>query len=396
MKKPIEQNFSVPFRYQVHFTEKVFHRDNPLFASLLTGTRPKALFVLDDGVASAHPTLVEAIQTYAQAYSDAFILPCPPLCVPGGEQVKNDPVWFERILEATHVHGIDRHSYVVAIGGGAVLDMAGYAAAVAHRGIRHIRIPTTVLAQNDSGVGVKNGINAYGKKNYLGTFAPPHAVVNDITFLQTLDDRDWRAGMAEAVKVALIKDPDFFHWLEVHATQLAARKLPPMVDLIHRCAELHMEHIAGGDPFEMGSARPLDFGHWAAHKLEHLTNYEMRHGEAVAVGIALDTVYSSLKGLLPAENVARILRLLTNLGFEMYVPALEQPALLNGLREFREHLGGKLTITLLNDIGCGMEVHEMDNQLVTEAIHQLKVLSTNSDARNSEALNSEVSGRHAN
>lgn len=385
MKKPIEQNFSVPFRYQIHFTEKVFHQDNPLFASLLTGTRPKALFVLDDGVASAHPTLAEDIQTYAQAYSDAFLLPCPPLCVPGGEQVKNQLTWFERILEATHLHGIDRHSYVVAIGGGAVLDMAGYAAAVAHRGIRHIRIPTTVLAQNDSGVGVKNGINAYSKKNYLGTFAPPHAVINDITFLRTLDDRDWRAGMAEAVKVALIKDPNFFQWLEAHATELAARKLAPMVDLIYRCAELHMEHIAGGDPFEMGSARPLDFGHWAAHKLEHLTDYAMRHGEAVAVGIALDTVYSTLKGLLPPEGLTRVLQLLNSLGFATYVPALEQPALLNGLQEFREHLGGKLTITLLEQIGRGMEVHEMDNHLVTQAINRLKELSTSSGAFNRHA-----------
>lgn len=381
MKKPIEQNFSVPFRYQVHFTEKVFRRDNPLFASLLTGTNPpKILFVLDDGVVSAHPRLPEEIQDYAQAYSDKFILPCPPLCVPGGEYVKNQPTWVERILEATHVYGIDRHSYIVAIGGGAVLDMAGYAAATAHRGIRHIRVPTTVLAQNDSGVGVKNGINAYGKKNYLGTFAPPHAVINDTTFLQTLDDRDWRAGMAEAIKVALIKDPDFFNWLETHATQLAARNLAPMVDLIYRCAELHLRHIAGGDPFEMGSARPLDFGHWAAHKLEYLTDYEMRHGEAVAVGIALDTVYSALTGFLAPKGVARVLRLLVSLGFDIYVPALEQPELLEGLREFREHLGGKLTITLLKDIGHGVEIHEMDNQLVTQAISQLKELSKNREA----------------
>ncbi len=377
MKKPIEQNFSVPFRYHVHFTEKVFHPNNPLFASIVGGNCPKALFVLDDGVAASHPELTGQIHAYAGIHTNKFILPCAPLLVPGGEQVKNQQTWVDAILEATHVHGIDRHSYIVAIGGGAMLDMAGYATAIAHRGIRHIRVPTTVLAQNDSGVGVKNGINAFGKKNYLGTFAPPHAVINDTEFLRTLDDRDWRAGMAEAIKVALIKDPDFFRWLEANAGKLAAREMAPMVDLIHRCAELHMQHIAGGDPFEMGSARPLDFGHWAAHKLEHLTRYELRHGEAVAIGIALDTLYSALKGHLQQEGAMQVIDLLAALGFNTYVPVLEQPALLNGLEEFREHLGGKLTITLLQDIGRGLEVHEMDKPLVARAIQQLKALSTN-------------------
>ncbi|MBB3063278.1 3-dehydroquinate synthase [Microbulbifer rhizosphaerae] len=380
MKKPIEQNFSVPFRYQVHFTEKVFDQNNPLFASLLGGgaTQPKTLFVLDQGVATAHPELTRQIRSYAEAHADQFKLPCAPLLVPGGEQVKNQQTWVDAILEATHIHGIDRHSYVIGIGGGAVLDMTGYAAAIAHRGVRHIRVPTTVLAQNDSGVGVKNGINAFGKKNYLGTFAPPYAVINDTTFLQTLDDRDWRAGMAEAVKVALVKDAAFFQWMEVNAKRLAARELEPMVELIYRCAELHMQHIAGGDPFEMGSSRPLDFGHWAAHKLEHLTRYEMRHGEAVAVGIALDTTYSALKGHLHPEGVTRVLNLLTALGFDTYVPALEQPDLLNGLQEFHEHLGGKLTITLQEEIGRGFEVHEMDTALVTEAIDRLRT-STGSE-----------------
>ncbi|MGL6161377.1 3-dehydroquinate synthase [Microbulbifer sp.] len=379
MKKPIEQCFSVPFRYQVHFTEKVFHRSNPLFASLLGDACPKTLFVLDKGVSAAHPELAGQIQAYAEVHAGKFKLPCPPLHVPGGEQVKNQQAWIDAILEATHVHGIDRHSYLVAIGGGAVLDMTGYAAAIAHRGIRHIRIPSTVLAQNDSGVGVKNGINAFGKKNYLGTFAPPYAVINDITFLQTLDDRDWRAGMAEAIKVALIKDPAFFRWLETNAGKLAARELTPMMDLIHRCAELHMQHIANGDPFEIGSARPLDFGHWAAHKLEHLTGYQLRHGEAVATGIALDTVYSTLKGHLHQDSLARVIGVLAALGFDTYVPALEQPEILNGLEEFREHLGGKLTITLLEDIGRGIEVHEMDKGLVIQAIEQLKALSTTSE-----------------
>ncbi|UJH90698.1 3-dehydroquinate synthase [Antarcticibacterium sp. 1MA-6-2] len=202
-----------------------------------------------------------------------------PLVIPGGEGVKNEKIYVEQILEASNTYGIDRHSFIVAIGGGAVLDMVGFATAIAHRGIRHIRIPTTVLAQNDSGIGVKNSVNAYNKKNFLGTFAPPFSVINDSTFLKTLDPRDWCAGISEAVKVALIKDASFFEWIEANVEKLASREMPPMEELIYRCAQMHLDHIAGGDPFESGSSRPLDFGHWAAHKLEQLTNYNLRHGK---------------------------------------------------------------------------------------------------------------------
>src|SRR5204862_2038620 len=130
----------------------------------------------------------------------------PPKIVPGGERAKQSPALIAALHADLQRLGIDRQSFVVAIGGGALLDAVGYAAATAHRGVRLIRVPTTVLAQADSGVGVKNGINAFGKKNFLGTFAPPAAVINDSTFLVTLSDREWRSGLAEAIKVALLKD----------------------------------------------------------------------------------------------------------------------------------------------------------------------------------------------
>ena len=376
MKKPIEQHFSVPFQYQVHFTEHIFDKGNELFAHLLkNGKKAKVFFVVDDGVAKEHSRLLENIQAYAEAYAEDFKLCAPPLIVPGGEQSKNEQACFRAILDATNTYGIDRHSYIVAIGGGAVLDMAGFATAVSHRGIRHIRIPTTVLAQNDSGIGVKNSINAYGKKNYLGTFAPPFAVINDRAFLLTLEDRDWRAGISEAIKVALIKDAPFFNWIETNTAPLVAREMAPMEDLIYRCAQMHLDHIAGKDPFETGSSRPLDFGHWAAHKLEQLTNYSIRHGEAVAIGIALDSTYSYLKGMLPQQDLIRIIQLIRSLGFDLYVPELSGEAILRGLEEFREHLGGELTIMLLEEIGKGVEVHEMDQELVLKAVGLLKDFS---------------------
>ena len=374
MEKIIEQSFSVPFRYQVCFLEGIFNVNNPMLADFLdNGKRAKAFFVVDSGVAEAFPNLLNDINDYAKAYEDRFLLSTAPLIVPGGEISKNDESIFKKIVDATSIYGIDRHSYIVGIGGGAVLDMVGFAAAISHRGIRHIRIPTTVLSQNDSGVGVKNGINSYGKKNYLGTFAPPYAVINDFNFLTTLDDRDWRSGISEAIKVALIKDLSFFEWLENHADQLAHRAMEPMQELVIRCAQMHMNHIAGKDPFETGSARPLDFGHWAAHKLEHLTHYQVRHGEAVAIGIALDSTYSFLKGMISQADLMRIINLIKTLGFEIYNAELSGQALLKGLEEFREHLGGELTITLLESMGKGVEVHQMDNELILRSIDHLKL-----------------------
>lgn len=374
MEKIIEQSFSVPFRYQVCFLEGIFNVNNPLLADFLdNGKKAKAFFVIDSGVAEAFPYLLHDIRNYAKTYENRFLLNSEPLIVPGGEISKNDETIFKKIVDATSIYGIDRHSYIVGIGGGAVLDMVGFAAAISHRGIRHIRIPTTVLSQNDSGVGVKNGINSYGKKNYLGTFAPPYAVINDFNFLKTLDDRDWRSGISEAIKVALIKDLSFFEWLEKHADQLANRVMEPMQELIIKCAQMHMDHIAGKDPFETGSARPLDFGHWAAHKLEHLTHYQVRHGEAVAIGIALDSTYSYLKGMISKADLLRIINLIKTMGFEIYHQELSGQALLKGLEEFREHLGGELTITLLESLGNGVEVHQMDNDLILKSIDQLKL-----------------------
>jgi len=382
----IERTVEVRWRHQVHFTEDAFAGDNPLLADVLAdgrqapfARRARALVIVDEALAAALPGLTRRIEDYFTAHRTALELVCPPVLMVGGEAVKNAYFRVSEIHALIDRHHIDRHSYVVAVGGGALLDMVGLAAATAHRGVRHVRVPTTTLAQDDSGVGVKNGINAFGKKNFIGTFAPPFAVINDFNLLATLSPRDKRAGYVEAVKVACIRDSMFFGWLEQHAAALARFEAEPMKRLIFRSAELHLNHIAtSGDPFEMGSARPLDFGHWAAHKLEQLSEYRLRHGEAVAVGIALDVTYARLRGHLPATDAQRILRLLEQLGFELFVPELlhadeeGQLRVVAGLEEFREHLGGELTITLLHEIGRGFEVHEMELPLVLRAIEELR------------------------
>lgn len=373
MNTILEQTFSVPFRYPVCFTEDLFDPENTILADVLRGERvPKVLFVIDSGVSDTHPELINQVKSYADKYKDTFTLPAEPIVVIGGEACKNDETLYQKIVEATHLYGIDRHSYIAVIGGGAVLDMVGFAAAISHRGIRLIRIPTTVLSQNDSAVGVKNSINAFGKKNYLGTFTPPNAVLNDFNFLKTLDDRDWRAGISEAIKVALIKDLSFFEWLEQNSEALARREMAPMKEHIIRSAKMHMDHISGKDPFEFGSSRPLDFGHWAAHKLEKLSNFRIRHGEAVAIGIALDSTYSFLQRRISEADLNRIIQVMKTLGFELFAPELQGESLIQGLKEFQEHLGGQLTIMLLEKLGKGIEVHEMDEELIHRSVALLQ------------------------
>ncbi len=383
----IEQAIRVTFRFPVHFTTGVFATANPVLRTLVAGASDRlpsdTLAVVDEGVARAHPGLIEDIQRYGREHANAIRLAAPVVVLPGGEQVKNDPRYVDQLHRAMHEAALCRQSYVLAVGGGALLDVAGYAASTAHRGLRIIRVPTTVLAQDDSAVGVKNGVNAFGTKNYFGTFAPPFAVINDFGFLETLADRDWLGGVSEAVKAALIKDPAFFTDLECAVERLVGRDAEVMEHVIRRSAALHLAHIAnGGDPFEFGSSRPLDFGHWAAHKLEQLTEHRLRHGEAVAIGLALDCTYARLSSWLPETDWRRIIAVLQGLRLAVHVPELDDhpgdPAharsVLRGLEEFREHLGGRLTLLMLRGIGQPFEVHEVDAGVMIRSIDVLRAL----------------------
>ena len=377
-------SFSVPFEFPLHFTKGVFERGNPLLAHVVSRLEPerrhRVLFAIDERVAETNPNLFDAILGYASEFPARIALAGPPIVVPGGEAVKNDIAHALSVLRTINDVGLDRQSFIAVIGGGAVLDMVSFAAAIAHRGIRVVRMPTTVLAQADSGVGVKNSINLFGKKNFVGTFVPPFAVINDYDFLETLERRDRVAGVVEAVKVALLKDAPFFDDIAANAAKVAVDSVV-LQRVIKRSAELHLQHICGnGDPFELGSARPLDFGHWAAHKLESMTGHRLRHGEAVAIGIALDLAYSVRKGFIDQASAKRVVGVLETIGFQLWDDALEQKerdgryTLIAGLQEFREHLGGELHITLLRGIGRSFEVTEMDEAAVIASIESLAAL----------------------
>lgn len=380
MERSLEQKFAVEYQYNVYFTKGLFSLSNNLFKDFLSkrsnpGFKQKILFVIDAGFIEKNPELSNQIRNYFMESED-FILASEPLVIPGGEICKNDIKSLDSIIQAVDQYGIDRHSYIVGIGGGAILDLVGFAATISHRGIKHIRIPTTVLSQNDSGVGVKNSINFKGKKNFLGTFAPPQAVFNDFEFLHSLDDRSWIAGVSEAIKVALIKDINFYEWIVNNAQKIKRRNSAEMEDLIYRCADKHLEHIRNGDPFELGSSRPLDFGHWSAHKLEQMTDFKVLHGEAVSIGIAIDVLYSFLVGKISEKDAYSVVELLHQLDLPIYHPMLDTEEarfiLLSGLLDFQEHLGGKLTIVLLEKLGKGIDVHSLEYPLVLQAIDLLK------------------------
>ena len=373
-----DYTISLDIKHRIRFTRDAFQPANRMLASLLESNgHAKVLVFLEQAVAVAFPKLASDIEQYF-ASTPGLDFKGVKIEV-GAEECKRNEKVLRRVWDGIEEEKVDRHSYVFAIGGGAFLDVIGFGAATAHRGCRLVRFPTTTLSQDDSGVGVKNGINAYGKKNWIGSFAVPYAVVNDFAFLHTQSDKVCRDGLVEAVKVALVRDGAFFDWLEDNAKFLNELRPHALEEAVERSAILHAEHIAqGGDPFETGNSRPLDYGHWAAHKLEQLTDFELSHAEAVSIGLALDTVYSWRTGRLTEVDAKRVLNLLHTLELPLWHDGYElrneqgRRNVFSGLEEFREHLGGELTIMLLEDVGKGVDVHQMDEVCLDYCINLLK------------------------
>jgi 3-dehydroquinate synthase len=379
----IRQEISVSWDFPVTFTHHLFDPANPVFAHTLDRLneqrRHRVIVFIDSCVAAAHPNLGTQIRFYFGGLPDRLALARAPVIVEGGEGAKNDFNLVERFMRLLLECRMDRQSFVVIIGGGAVMDTVGLAAALVHRGLRQVRVPTTVLGQNDAGVGVKNGVNFLGGKNAIGTFAPPFAVLNDFDFLRTLPDRDWLCGVSEAFKVAIIRDREFFDWLCAHAARFSARDFDAIQQLVVRCAGIHLEHIrTNGDPFEYGRARPLDFGHWSAHKLELMSNFQISHGDAVASGILLDSIYAQIQGWISGEELARIRIGLETSGFALWFPVFDEcdaagrRVIFTGLRDFQEHLGGELTVTFPRGLGARQEVHEIDLAKMEAALQELR------------------------
>lgn len=374
----LDVNFSVPQTMRLRFTRDCFDSDWDQVLSLFAtdSSRARVQFWVDRSVVESNPSIRESLERRLIGASDRLELTSPVRYLEGGEQIKNDSDQIEEIFRAIDRDGLDRRSYICVIGGGALLDAVGYAAGIAHRGIRLIRFPTTTLAQADSGVGVKNAINAFGKKNWKGTFSVPWAVVNDQSLLAHLPQRDFVAGFSEAVKVSLLKSPGAFRFLCAHAHAIARRDGESVLAAIRSSVLMHLHHIThGGDPFEMQEARPLDFGHWSAHKIEHLSQFRLRHGEAVSIGVALDTVYSHFVHGFERVDMQATLGVLQKLGLPIYDPIVEAETLFDGLEEFRQHLGGRLTVTMLRGVGNCIHTHEIDRDAMLRAMEFIQKVS---------------------
>lgn len=374
-----QSQFSIPCQYPVYFEHHVWSSQNTVLETVMReGNVRKVQIIAEEKILDGFPALPAQIQ----AKIDPLVSCCTPatpliIRTAGGESSKEIECAL-KLCRQFEEAGLCRHSAVIAIGGGAFLDVVGFAAALTHRGIRLIRMPTTTLSQADSGVGVKNGVNAFGKKNFIGTFQPPFAVINDFIFLSALPSQEWVAGIPEALKVSLIKDKTFFNWLILQGKKLKNRDQSVMETMIERSAVCHLNHIAsGGDPFETGSARPLDFGHWAAHKLETMSQYRIGHGSAVATGILIDAAIAVQRGLIAEFLFQQIHDFFSFLEFDVFPAELSEflpngsPAILKGLEEFREHLGGDLQITLPNGIGSLIQTDYIDDNEVITALKKM-------------------------
>lgn len=374
----MEHIYSFQLEYKIKFFEEedIFLSYSNCLKTFLTEEKPrKVLFVVDEKLCKINPEFNALLCTKITDLALEFQIEKEPLLFPGDEFEKT----IDSSLELAHFFesvNLCRHSLIIAIGGGAFLDTVGFAASLTHRGIRLARVPTTTLAQCDSGVGVKNGVNAFEKKNFLGAFQPPVAVFNDPYFLSTLPEKIYRDGIAEMLKVAMIKDVDFYHDLIASDELLKQRDVPTLKRLISRSAHLHIEHIiTGGDPFENGSARPLDFGHWVAHKLEAMSHYTLSHGAAVAIGLVIDAHQAFQRHFITQAELNEMVDFLQEMGFNLKHPLLkEKKTLLKGLEEFREHLGGELQVTFPKPIGCTQQINSLYPDQIEKAFQFIQSL----------------------
>ena len=315
--------------------------DAALYAPHVAGRH--AALVTSETVARLHADRVEA----ALAQAGARVL---RIVLPDGEAHKN---WqaLERIYAALLEAKADRRTVVVAVGGGVVGDTAGFAAATYQRGISHLQVPTTLLAQVDSSVGGKTAINHPLGKNMIGAFHQPVAVVADTGTLATLPERELAAGLAEVVKYGAIGDLEFLAWIEANAQALIRRDETALAYAIHRSCEIKARIVAA-DEREGGIRALLNFGHTFAHAIETASGYgTWLHGEAVAAGMALAARFSARRGRIPAAHADRLVALIERLGLPVRPPALPLGQWLDLMGRDKKNVGGAITLILLDELG---------------------------------------------
>ncbi len=292
--------------------------------------------------------------------------------LPDGEAFK-DVTHIQGIYDALIRHDMDRHSCILALGGGVVGDMAGFAAATYQRGIAFVQMPTTLLAQVDSSVGGKTGVNHPLGKNMIGAFKQPASVIIDISFLRSLPDREFCSGLAEVIKYALIRDRDFLVWLEEHMDRMIARDPQILEEAIARSCQ-HKAEVVINDELEQGERAFLNFGHTFGHAIETFTGYNTwLHGEAVAAGMYLAASFSSALYGLSKDKVARIKTLLEQARLPIQPPTqMASEDFLNIMRHDKKVKDGRIRLILLPELGRA-DVLAVDEPVIKNQLDQIMV-----------------------
>ena len=273
-----------------------------------------------------------------------------------GERSKTRDSWAG-LTDALMERGFGRDSGLIALGGGVTGDLVGFVAATYMRGVPHLQVPTTLLAMLDASVGGKTGVDTPQGKNLVGAFHPPAAVVADPRTLATLADRDYRAGLAEAVKHGLVADRAYFQWMEINAPALVSRSLDTLTQLIRRSVEIKAE-VVGGDERESGRRAILNAGHTVAHALEQVSDYELPHGEAVALGLVVECELAEQLGVASAGLRKRVAALLGQLGLPGQLPpGLDRTALVGTMATDKKNRSGQIHFALARQLG---EMHRED------------------------------------
>ena len=283
--------------------------------------------------------------------------------IPDGEEFKNSAT-LNRVYDEFLAAGVDRGSFVVALGGGVVGDVAGYAAATWMRGIPFVQVPTTLLAQVDSSVGGKTGIDHPKGKNLIGAFYQPRLVLIDVDTLATLDQRQFRAGLAEVIKYGVVIDRPFFEFVETNSAGILAMDPDLLIEIIHRSCQLKA-HVVELDEKETGLRAVLNYGHTLGHAFESLSGYRgLVHGEAVAIGMSLAARVSAAEGLCSREDVSRISALITRCGLPVENPHYDRQQLLNTVASDKKSKGGSISFICNKGIGMYAMSHHTPEELL--------------------------------
>ncbi len=289
--------------------------------------------------------------------------------IPDGEEYKNMEETMQVVDRALQLQ-LDRSSVIVALGGGVVGDLAGFAAAIYQRGISFIQIPTTLLAQVDSSVGGKVGVNHPRGKNMIGAFHQPRLVIADLSTLDTLEERDYLSGLGEVAKYGIAWDKNLFNYLEEHAGQLSQRDKACLQHVVYECCRIKSE-IVGQDEREKGLRAVLNLGHTFGHSLEKLGNYrDHRHGEAVAMGMIMAAYLAEELGLMKPEETSRIRSLLQSLNLPVQGPGYDAEAIYNGMLGDKKATHDRLRFVLPTGIGRFTMADNPDKDLVIKAIRR--------------------------